>query len=416
MKTYRVLKTFTDNGKEYVQGTVHEFTPEYAATKGADLEAHDPKINEIIGEEMKNFFAGFKDEMSKVINTAKAAPVGEEAKAVLLRENKDYLTSAFFTAIKKGDQGMLTKIYEIEKAKAITEGMTVGGSAGADGGYLVPTLTEASIFEYVKTYGQILTKATVMPMGQNVINLPRYNGTIAGNWVDEAAPATPEKGTLAIDTLTPKKWVGLVPMSNELFKGANPSIGAFITKVLGQAEGYAIDTKAWQNANTTLTGVFYASNTFGNTESITGTNPNALTYANLVNATLGVDLNFNPRPEWYMSRSMLAICLTIQDLQERPIFDYNTKTILGYPVNIIEQAPTSAVGASKPVIIFGDLSASVLGDVSGRSVDVGREGSVTINGAYVSLFENDMSAIRVVKQYAFAPRTYGYSLIKTSAN
>ncbi len=411
MKTYRILKTFTDNGKEYKQGTIHEFTPEYAATKGADLEAYDPQINEVIQEEMKNFFAGLRGEMQKAVAEAKAAPVGEDAKLVLLRENKDYLTSAFFTAIKTGDKETLSKIYEIENAKAITSGMTVG-TAG-DGGYLVPTLTDASIFELIKTYGQILQHATVMPMGQNPINLPRYTGTIAGNWVGEASAATPEKGAFLVDTLTPQKWVGLVPMSNELFKGANPAMGAFISKVLAQAEGYAIDTKAWQNAATTLTGIFYASNTFGGTVTTSGTNPDTVTYQNFVSATLNVDLNYNPRPEWYLSRSVLAIALGLVDLQGRPIFDYNTRTILGYPVNIIEQAPTSANVASKPIVLFGDLTASVLGDVSGKTYDIGSEGSVTINGSYVSLFENDMSAIRVVKQWAFAPRTYGYSLIKT---
>lgn len=413
MKTYRILKAFTDNGKEYKQGTVHEFTPEYAETKGADIEPYDPKIDEVIKDEMKSFFANIKTDLVKALGDANAAPVGKDAKEVLLRENKDYLTSAFFTAVKNKDTETLAKIFEIEKAKAITEGMTVG-TAG-DGGYLVPTLTDASIWELIKTYGQILTKATVMPMGQNPVNLPKYTGTIAGNWVNEASDGTPEKGTLGIDTLTPKKWVGIVPMSNELFKGANPAIGAFITKVLAQAEGYAIDTKCWQNSNTTLTGVFYSSNTFGGTVILSGTNPNTLTYTDLVTATLNCDLNYNPRPEWYMSRSMLAIVLGLVDLQGKPIFDYNTKTLLGYPVNIIEQAPTSADSASKPVILFADLSASVVGDVSGRSVDVGTEGTVTINAAAVSLFQTDMSAIRVVKQWAFAPRTNGYSLIKTHA-
>lgn len=415
MKHYRILKTFTHEGKEYRQGTVHELPDDIASAKAADIEAYDPSVYAIVKDEMKNFFTNLTKDMGDALKAAQnAGSAGMDQKEILLRENKDYLTSAFFTAIKQGDKKTLEKIFEIERSKAITEGMTAG-TAG-DGGYLVPALTDASIWELIKTYGQILQKATVMPMGQNAINLPKYTGSIAGTWPNEASAATPEKGTLGVDTLTPKKWVGLIPMSNELFKGANPSIGAFITKVLAQAEGYAIDTKCWQNSNTTLTGVFYASNTFGNTESIAGINPNAITYQNLVNATLGVDMNYNPRPEWYMSRSMLALVLGIKDNADRPIFDYNTMTLLGYPVNIIEQAPTSAAAASKPVILFADLSASVVGDVSGRSVDIGTEGSVTINGSYVSLFENDMSAIRVVKQWAFVPRTNGYSLIKTSAS
>lgn len=414
MKTYRVLKTFTHEGKEYKQGTAHEFSEDFAASKSADLEPYDPTIYGVVKDEMKNFFTNLTKDMGDALKAAQSTgQVGLDAKEVMLRENKDYLTSAFFTAIKQNDQKTLDKIFEIERAKAITEGMTVGTSA--DGGYLVPTLTDASIWELVKTYGQILMKATVLPMGQNAVNLPKYTGSIAGNWVGESSATTPEKGTLGIDTLTPKKWVGLIPMSNELFKGAVPSIGAFITKVLAQAEGYAIDTKAWQNSATTLTGIFYASNTFGNTELTASTNPNSVTYQNFVNASLGVDLNYNPRPEWYISRSVLAIALGIVDDNNRPIFNYDLRTILGYPVNIIEQGPTSAAAASKPIILFADLQASVVGDVSGRSVDVSTEASVTINGSYVSLFENDMSAIRLIKQWAFAPRTNGYSLIKTAA-
>jgi HK97 family phage major capsid protein len=375
-------------------------------------------ITSVITSSLKDF----TEEMKKLAAEVKAVPVGEDMKTVLLKTDANYRMSAFVTALKhvKGDDAGKREAAEkllkqfAEETKAITEGMTVG--AAADGGYLVPTLTDPSIFEFVKTSGQALRVFTIMPMGQNVINLPRYDGSVAGGWVGEASAITPEKGTLTVDVLTPKKWAGLLPLSNELLQGANPAIGSFLINILGKAEAYAIDGKTFQAGNTTLTGIFYTSNTFGGTTTLATTDPASLTYQKLVTATLAVDMNYNPKPIWMMSRSMLALCLNIVDDQNRPIFNYNTMTLLGYPVAIVEQAPTSAILASKAVIIFGDPSNSVLGDVAGRSVKIAEEGSVTINGAYVSLLENDMSAIRVVKSYAFAPRTNGYSVIKCATS
>ena len=80
------------------------------------------------------------------------------------------------------------------------------------------------------------------------------------------------------------------------------------------------------------------------------------------------------------------------------------------------RSPTSADVASKPIVLFGDFTNSTVGDVLGTRILIANEGSVTINGSYVSLLENDLSAVRAIKRWAFAPGLTGaYSVIKTHA-
>lgn len=366
------------------------------------------ELNDAIAKSIDEKLNPTIEEMKRVAEQAKSQPVGEDAKEKLLHTDANYQFSALMTAIKKNDHETVAKI------KAITNVMNE--TTAGDGGTLVPTLTDASLYELIKTSGQATNLCSVMPMATgNTLLLPNVSTGASGNWVTEQNEATPEKVALLYDTLAPKKWIGLVPFSNELFQDANPAIGQFLLSHLARAEAYALDTKVFQAANTTLTGVFYASNTFGNTQTLTTSNPSSITWKDLVAASLGVDMAYNPNPQWYMSRSVLSLVMQLEDDNRRPIYDYNTKTILGYPVNIVEQAPTSADSASKPIIIFGDLKTSIVGDVAGRSVMIADQGSITVNSAAFSLLAYDCSAIRVVKRWAFAPRTAGYSLIKTHA-
>ena len=49
----------------------------------------------------------------------------------------------------------------------------------------------------------------------------------------------------------------------------------------------------------------------------------------------------------------------------------------------------------------GDWSRAVWGVVGGISYDVSTEATVTINGSYVSLFENNLVAIRAEAEYGW---------------
>lgn len=379
-----------------------------------EIKAQQEEIIKAVGDGVAAGLAPVLDELKKVAAKVKAEPVGKDLHKELRATNPDYRLSCLLSAMKKNDTATIAEIQAEEKAVTTANNETTSTA----GGHLVPAITEARIRELIPTSGQALKLCTVMPMTSgNVINIPKLTTGCSGNWVDEQAAITPENFVLGVDTLTPKKWAGLVPLSNELLEDANPAIGAYLIKHLAIAEGVALDTKVFQNGNTTFTGLFYASNSYGATITTGSTNPNSIIRDDLINAILGVDMNYNAFPKFAMSRSVLGVIMNLVDGANRPLFDFNTQTLLGYPVEIIEKAPSSADSASKPIVLFGDFSNSIVGDVLGTRVTLATEGSVTINGAYVSLLENDLSAIRAIKRWAFAPGLLGaYSVIKTKAN
>lgn len=344
---------------------------------------------------------------------ANSEHIGKDAKEVLLHENADYRFSALLCAVKKGDEAMVKKIEAIEKAADPMNEGTAG-----DGGYLVPTITEQTIKELIPTVGQAYKYCQVMPLSTgNAINLPKESTLPTAYWVAENAAITEGQPEIGVDTLTPKKVTCLATVTNELLLDAKPAIGAYVTKKMAQVIGTAIDTKVFQDSNTTFAGVFYFSNTFGNVERTSGTNFNTLAYQDIVNCFTGVDMNYVSNGAWHMSRSVYALVLGLLDSNNRPLiqptFENPIGTIFGYPIRIVEKAPAAPSAANKTGIVFGDLSHSILGDISGISFSLFDSGSV----GGTSLIENDLTAIRAIKRVGFTPGlTNAYSTIATAAS
>lgn len=283
----------------------------------------------------------------------------------------------------------------IKTASPMTEG-TPG-----DGGYLVPALTESMILERIPTYGQARRFMTVLPMSGNVLNMPKQNALPTAYWVGENETISDSKPTLTQQTLTPKKLAGLVIMSNELFADANVSIGNYILSKMAEVFGVAEDSQFFDGSGSPMTGIFATGNTFGNLVTFSG-NGTTVSYDNLVDIADGVDANYLTGAGWFMSRSYRSTIRKIKDDQHMPIataYGNEPMTLFGYPVNVVENAPSTATASNKPGIILGNLQNSIIGDVAGIRVDFLKE--ATIDG--VSLAENDLVAIRCIKRVAFTP-------------
>lgn len=366
------------------------------------------------------------EEQKKLVALAKANPVSADLKDTLLATNKDYQSSAFFSAqrvlkdnassdseIQKARE-TLKKIEEIE-AKAVTA--VAQEQTSADGGILVPALTDGSIRELVPTHNQALNLFTNIPMPKgNALTLPYVGTRPSGSWIGETEPIVQSKGSILPITLTPKKWGVSVPFSNELFEDATPEWGAFINGQLAIAEGTALDAACFGVGTSPFNGLFYSSNSFGKVETTLTTDPAKIGYKHLVAMVLGVDQAYRAGATWNLSAGALSLVMNILDENKKPIFDFNTMTLLNRPIKEITQAPDESVGASKTYIVFGNLKNSFLGDVGRRRVDLITSGMITVNSADFNLNENDATAIRLIKRYAFSPgMVAAYAVAKTSA-
>ncbi len=391
-------------------------------------------------EEAETIAKGVKDVLSEIgltkekvdsITVSKGKEeVGKDNVMDLLSKNGEYRMSMLVVTeaakLRGGDNefkkryGMLPvemtqKLAEFEKAaQPQTEG------TAADGGILVPTITQARILELVPTYGQARQHMQSFPMSGNVQKIPKELTNPTAYWVDEASQITDSKLTLEDLTLTPKKLAAIVTASNEVLMDARPDLGAYIVKKIAQAFGIAEDTQMFKGTGTPFTGVYNTANTFGgNTLTTPTTDPASLTYGNILAMTAAVDQNFVTGAAYYAHRSIMPYIWGLMDDQNRPIFSpawgSNPATIFGYPVYWIENAPTYAEAAATPLtpfILFGDLTNTYIGDVMGMTVKVFEEG--VVDGT--SLIENDLTGIRVIKRVAFNKGLVAkYSVLRTHA-
>lgn len=289
----------------------------------------------------------------------------------------------------------------------------------ADGKYLVPAVTQPRILELIPTFGQARQFMNAFPMSGNETNIPKELTNPTAYWVTEGNAITDSKAQLGVITMTPKKLAALVTLTNEVLMDANVNFGQYIIKKIAQAFGTAEDSQFFAGTGSPMTGIFKSTNTFGNGEATSGLLVTTLSYENLLRCIAGVDQNYLMNAAWYMHRSILPVVAGMKDNGGRPLlepaFGDLPMRILGFPVRLIENAPSATTAnatAGTPFILLGDLNNSFIGDVLGMTVSFSTEGVVDST----SLFENDLTGIRVIKRVAFsAGLTAKYSVIKTAA-
>ena len=289
----------------------------------------------------------------------------------------------------------------------------------ADGKYLVPAITQPRILELIPTFGQARQFMNAFPMSGNETNIPKELTNPTAYWVNENAAITDSKAQLGVITMTPKKLAALVTLTNEILQDANVNFGQYIIKKIAQAFGTAEDSQFFAGTGSPMTGIFRSTNTFGGDDETDTTNVNSLKYQNFLNCMADVDQNYLMNAKWYFHRSIMPYVWGMLDGTGRLVFQPATgdlpATLFGIPVVLVESAPSATTAnatAGTPFILLGDLNNSFIGDVLGMTVSFSTDGVVDST----SLFENDLTGIRVVKRVAFsAGLTAKYSIIKTKA-
>ena len=172
-----------------------------------------------------------------------------------------------FAAHQKGDYAAAGKYHELADKLAEALGgyhkAALQEDTAAEGGFLIPTVTEADIGRVIKDNSVVRQAGpTVIQMSTKTHQLP----TLASDFsvaiiaeegtISDAAPATP----FGQGTLTAKKFAGLVTLSEELVADSAVNLMDFIMTHLAEMIGRAQDTQALEGDGTgaNFTGLFAA--------------------------------------------------------------------------------------------------------------------------------------------------------------
>ena len=264
----------------------------------------------------------------------------------------------------------------------------------------------AAIFEQAAKVSVVQQLAPQVQLGINGQSIPVVTGKIAAGWTAEGAQKPASKGTIALKTMDPKKLTAIAVVSAEVVR-ANP--GGYMDLLrpqIAEAFATAFDSAAFYGTNSP-----FATNlsTGSSVQEFTGTTPAFTDVYGDLNAGLSTLVNAGKRlTGWAFDNRFEPVLNGSKDTAGRPLFVESPFTETNGPVREGRLLGRQAFigdgiydATTKTYGFAGDWSQAAWGAVGGISYKVSTEAAVTINGALVSLFENNLVAILAEAEYGF---------------
>ena len=269
-------------------------------------------------------------------------------------------------------------------------------------GFLKPELAE-DYFKQAARQSVVQSLTRRIPLGINGQEIPYVTSKPTAAWVAEAGQKPTTSGGISLKTISPKKIAAITVVSAEVVR-ANP--GNYVNMFRDQiAEAFAIafDDAALRGTNTPF-GAFIDQTT-KSVELGTALPAAGGTYADLNGALKLLVDDKKKLTGWAFDDVAEPTLNAAVDLQGRPLFVdavYEESALSGGRLLRRPALYAQEIGTAAGVVGYGgDWSQSVWGAVGGISYDVSTQATVTLNGELVSLWENNLVAIRAEAEYGF---------------
>lgn len=158
----------------------------------------------------------------------------------LIREDEEQLDFGRYL------RGMATGTWDNAEGerRAMAEGAT------GSGGYLVPTLLSSQIIDMVRNQTRVIDAgATIVPMENRTLDVPKWTGDPTAAWRTENSLITPSDATLGKLTLTAQSLAANVEVSWELLEDA-PAVQTKLMEAFAAAFALKLDLAALYGSGT----------------------------------------------------------------------------------------------------------------------------------------------------------------------
>jgi HK97 family phage major capsid protein len=307
-------------------------------------------------------------------------------------DQKQRYAKFLLTTVKalKGDWNAIKQMQDLQvKANELIEGTTTAG------GYLVPDEYANEILGFARLTSVALRDCRIMPMGTDTKRIPAESTNVTVSWTSEASALTQKYPVLAEVVLTTKKVGGYCIVSNELLADSAFDVVSWLTSQFAEALGQEIDNEVFQGdgsesgvSGLTTAACGYSVSLSGSISTITGTNLSSMIGKLSPNKRAGA--------KFYVNKDVFHYIRTLKDSQNafiyNPIGGVQANTIWGYPVQEVEQMP-STDGTGQPIVVFGNLNSMIIGR---------RLQNTTMDVDPYSGFTSDLTNFRIYWRIAIA--------------
>lgn len=262
--------------------------------------------------------------------------------------------------------------------------------------------TEASKLSAVQSL------ARQVPVGPNGVEFRQVTSKPTANWVDEGGRKPTTKGEIGLRSFKPHKIAAITVASAEVVR-ANP--GNYINlyrEEIAEAFAVAFDYAAlWGiGGDGTGSGPFDAAIADTSKSVALGAAGQAEggIYADLNGALQALVADKRKLTGWVLDDTTEPVLNSAVDLNGRPLFvespydgtSLDSGRLLRRPAVFSED-----IARDNVVGFAGNWEKAIWGVASGISYDVSTQATVTIDGELVSLWENNLVAIRTEAEYGF---------------
>ena len=271
---------------------------------------------------------------------------------------------------------------------------TAATTTSAFGGFIKPAQAQ-NYFEKARYASSVMQLARQVPLGASGQEIIVPTGKATAGWVSEGGKKPTTETSIGVKGFTPHKIAAISVVSAEVVR-ANP--GNYMTLLqdeIAQSFAEAFDAAALHGD-----GPFEAS--VSDTTKSVSLAPSA--YDGVVDALDVLAKDGKKLNGFAFDRVVEATFLGEKDGVDRPLFVdtplENTASVVT-PGRIIGRSAYLGDGILRDdtVGFAGDWSQLVWGTVGGIKFDVSTQATVTLNNQLVSLFENNLVAIRAEAEY-----------------
>lgn len=270
------------------------------------------------------------------------------------------------------------------------------------------------IFERAARMSVVMRLANQVPLGPEGKAIPVVTGKVQAGWVAEGAQKPATKAAIALKTMDPHKLAAISVVSAEVVRANPGNYMGLLREQLAEAFGLAFDAAALHDtdqAGTAGAGPFptWLDQTTNSVEIGSTTQANGGIHGDL-NAGLGLLVNTGKRLTGFALDDRIEPMLWgAVDANGRPLYTDlptdDTSGTIARPGRLLSRPSWMGEGiwstAAKTLGYGGDWQQAAWGVVGGINYAVSTEATVTINGALVSLWENNLVAIRAEAEYGF---------------
>lgn len=277
-------------------------------------------------------------------------------------------------------------------------------------GFIKPELA-GPIFDEAAKGSAAMSLIRKVPLGASGQAFPIVTSKPTANWTAEGAQKHTTEAGLGLVKMEPKKLTAIAVASQEVIRANPGGYSETLAGLLADAFARAFDLAVFHNKGGDGNGTSPFETTLAaTTKSVTlGAATGANTYDDLVKA-MSLNLQGTPKKQvtgFAFDTGFEIDLLSAKDTAGRPLFAEAAYTgavpalrsgsVLGRTTYMHEN-----VGLDKTVGFAGDWTKAAWGTVGGITMDISTEATVTIGGQLVSLYENNLVAVRAEAEYGFA--------------